>query len=68
MSGNKNEPQPVEVMGRPFRCLACGNDRFYQGKAQLNTAWMTAFNLDWLNKSATYVSCSDCGHMSWFSQ
>jgi transcription elongation factor Elf1 len=62
------EPETVEVLGKPFRCLACNHDYFYRGKAQLNTMAATLFNLDWANKSATFISCAQCGHMSWFNQ
>ncbi len=32
----KREPETVEVSGRPFRCLACGNGTFWQQRAQLH--------------------------------
>jgi hypothetical protein len=30
-----NEPEGVEVCGKPFHCTACGNDRFHRRKALL---------------------------------
>ena len=69
MFSKKNkEPETVEILGKPFVCPVCSNSRFYRGKAQLNTAALSFLNLDWANKSATYIACSDCGHINWFSQ
>ena len=68
MSRNDEEAQTVDIMGRPFPCPVCGHDRFYRGKAQLNTRLATFFNVDWANRYATYIACERCGHMSWFRQ
>ncbi len=65
---SKKDPQPVEVMGREFRCLVCNYNLFWHGRSQLNTALATFFNFDWANKSAAHVSCAECGHMAWFKQ
>ncbi|PTA49685.1 hypothetical protein C9I43_03635 [Shewanella morhuae] len=64
----KKEPQTVDVLGRPFRCLVCHHDLFWLGRAQLNTALATFFKFDWANRSAAHVSCAKCGHISWFKQ
>ena len=64
----KKEPQTVEVMGRQFRCLACNHNLFWLGRSQLNTALATLFNFDWANRSASHVTCEQCGHMAWFKQ
>lgn len=61
-----NQPQPVEVLGRPLRCYACAHDRFWQREAQLNTAVATFFNFDWANASAICCVCAQCGHIHWF--
>jgi predicted nucleic-acid-binding Zn-ribbon protein len=62
----RREVEPVEVCGRAFRCLACGHDRFWQRKAQLNTWAATFLNLDWANRSAICIVCSECGYIHWF--
>ena len=68
MNPRKNqEAETVEVLGRQFLCPVCNNPRFYRGKAQLNTPLLSFFNLDWANRSATHITCSNCGHMSWFN-
>jgi ribosomal protein L37E len=66
MSWLKSDPISVEIHGRKLVCVACGHDEFRKQEAQLNTAGMTLFNLDWLNKSATCYVCARCGHIDWF--
>jgi hypothetical protein len=36
------------------------------GTVKLNTATASLFNLDWANKSATCLVCSDCSYIHWF--
>jgi predicted nucleic-acid-binding Zn-ribbon protein len=54
------------VAGKPVGCSHCGHDLFVEGRAQLNTAGMTFFNLDWANRSAATLACTRCGHIEWF--
>jgi len=54
------------VAGKPVRCLHCGHDRFEEGRAQLNTTGMTFLNLDWANRSAATLACTQCGRIEWF--
>lgn len=54
------------VLGKPFECTACGHTEFSQRSAQLNTAGMTLFNLDWANESARCLVCKSCGYVHWF--
>jgi len=56
------------VAGRRVACPHCGNDRFALGEAQLNTAGMSFIGLDWANRSASTLACSECGHVAWFLQ
>lgn len=62
----ENEPESVEVAGKPLECPICSNTLFYTRRAQLNSAVATFFNLDWTNRSATCFVCSNCTHISWF--
>ena len=62
----KKKPESLDVMGRPFSCRACQNDKFWRRTAQLNTAVATFFNLDWANRSAACFVCSECGYVHWF--
>lgn len=52
--------------GKPLKCLVCGNDTFFERKAQLNTRALTFFNLDWANKTADCLVCESCGYIHWF--
>ena len=49
-------------------CKYCGNDIFELSRVQLNTAGMTFLDLDWANKSAYVLACSECGHLEWFTK
>lgn len=51
---------------KAISCPHCGRDEFAEGSAQMNTAGMTFFNLDWANKSATTLACTRCGRVQWF--
>ncbi len=61
-----DEPVQYEIAGGLFRCHTCKNDLFWKREAQLNTAVATFFNLDWANKSATCLVCSECSYIHWF--
>jgi hypothetical protein len=61
-----NPPEMVTIKGHELVCPVCSNKTFWQGRAQLNTAVASLFNLDWTNHSATYFVCSSCTHISWF--
>jgi hypothetical protein len=54
------------VAGKAVICQHCGHDRFVEGRAQLNTAGMSFMNLDWINRSAATLACTDCGRIEWF--
>ncbi len=65
---NKKEEEPLEVdvNGIKMQCTICKNHMFTQTRVQLNTKMLTMLNLDWLNKSATCFTCTQCGHLMWF--
>ena len=54
------------VAGKSVTCAHCTHDRFVEGRAQLNTAGLTFFNLDWANRSAATLTCTACGRIEWF--
>jgi uncharacterized protein len=62
------EPSEYSVAGRPVRCPHCEHTKFGSGRALLNTAGRTFFNLDWTDPSATILVCSECGRIEWFAQ
>ena len=63
---SKKDAEPCQVNGKEFQCLVCGNDKFWQREAQLNTAVATFFGFDWANVSGICVVCSACGYIHWF--
>ena len=62
----KSEAEFIEIFGKSFVCRVCDSSTFFHGKAQLNTAVATFFNFDFANRTARYLACSKCGHISWF--
>lgn len=61
-----HEARKVVISGKTLHCQHCGGDHFLESHAQLNTAVMTFFNMDWLNRSAIIYQCHDCGRLEWF--
>ncbi len=66
--GAEGTPPRFEIEGKEVKCPHCGNTTFAEGSAQLNTAGMTFVGLDWANKSAWTLMCTECGHIEWFGQ
>ncbi len=62
----KKEPENVYIQGKQLTCAICQHLRFWQRKAQLNTAVATFFNFDWANRSAHCYVCENCGYIYWF--
>ncbi|GAA5512596.1 hypothetical protein Dcar01_01312 [Deinococcus carri] len=60
------EPHAVTRAGKGLTCAHCQHDLFHRGEAQLNTQGMTLLGLDWMNRSASYFACANCGHLHWF--
>jgi len=54
--------------GIEVTCFHCKNNQFKKGAAQLNTKGMSFLNLDWLNKSATVLTCTRCSLILWFQE
>ncbi len=61
------QPSEYSVAGRPVRCPHCGETKFAPGSALLNTRGRTAFNVDWLDPTATILICAECGRIEWFA-
>ena len=61
-------PSQFSLKGKTVSCPHCEHQEFEQGSAQLNTAGMTLLNVDWANKSATILICTNCGQVQWFIQ
>ena len=54
------------VAGRSVRCPQCTGYRFIEGRAMLNTAGMTFIGMDWADRDAITLLCTECGHIEWF--
>lgn len=61
-----SEPSNYQVKDRDLICHNCRNDLFWSREAQLNTAVASFFSLDWANKTATCLVCSECAYIHWF--
>jgi predicted nucleic-acid-binding Zn-ribbon protein len=66
--GEAMRPGIYHAAGQKAACPHCGNDHFSEQSVLLNTRGLTFFKLDWLNKGATALICSECGFIQWFSR
>jgi predicted nucleic-acid-binding Zn-ribbon protein len=69
MSRRSKNPDPgsFSLEGKSVQCPHCDGTQFIAGEAQLNTALMTLIELDWINKTASILTCTSCGQIQWFS-
>jgi predicted nucleic-acid-binding Zn-ribbon protein len=58
--------QQFVVADKAVACLHCGKDQFIEGKAQLHTALMSFFDLEWAQPTAHTLTCTNCGRIEWF--
>jgi hypothetical protein len=56
------------VVGKQVICDHCGGAKFHAREILLNTWVLSLLRIDWLDSSATVLSCSACGRITWFSQ
>lgn len=62
----KSGPHRYEINGHRVKCSQRQHEFFDEGEAQLNTAGLIFFNLDWANKTATILACRKYGFIMWF--
>lgn len=62
----KPDPGSYSLEGKLVHCPHCQGTQFIAGEAQLNTALATLIELDWMNKTATILTCTSCGRIQWF--
>lgn len=62
----REEPEAAEVNDKPLRCQVCGHHAFFKREAQLHTAGLTFFKLEWASPTCTCLVCSECGYVHWF--
>ena len=58
--------QRFAAAGKPILCAHCKGQEFIPGAAQLNTAGLTFLGLDWANRSAHTLMCTECGRIEWY--
>ena len=56
-----------EVVGKQVACCHCGGTSFTAKEILLNTWLLSLLRIDWLDSSATVLSCESCGHLTWFA-
>jgi predicted nucleic-acid-binding Zn-ribbon protein len=56
----------TSINGQTLRCPHCQGTEFTRRHAQLNTAFLTFLDLDWLNQSADIFACDQCGRLEWY--
>ena len=54
------------IAGKQVVCPHCGEREFEGRKVLMNTRGVTFFNLDWLNRGATALTCAKCSRIEWF--
>lgn len=62
----RDEPEEATVGGKPFKCVACSNDRFWEKTAVVHGGLASFMNIEWASSRATLLICSGCGYVHWF--
>ena len=57
-----------EVVGKRVCCAHCQGTKFTVKEILLNTWLLSLLRIDWLDASATVLSCDKCGQLAWFAQ
>jgi predicted nucleic-acid-binding Zn-ribbon protein len=63
---NSHIPTIYKIKNKVIICSHCENDTFKKSSALLNTAGMSLLGLDWANKNAITLICSNCSHIQWY--
>jgi len=67
---DKNPKEPLicsyKVHDKAVVCQACGHAKFEARDILLNTTAMTFLGLDWANRSATALICTNCTRIEWY--
>lgn len=56
------------VAGKRVDCVHCGQSTFDVSQILLNTWLLSLLRIDWLDDSASVLTCRNCGRQTWFSQ
>ena len=63
-----SEDGHFEVAGKRISCSHCGGAEFNANQILLNTWLLSLLRIDWLDASATVLTCEKCGKLTWFNQ
>ncbi len=63
-----SEAGHYEVAGKRISCSHCGGVEFNSNQILLNTWLLSLLRIDWLDSSATVLTCEKCGKLTWFGQ
>lgn len=66
--GDSAQAGGFSINGRTITCTQCSGTEFHTQRVLLNTRGMTLLKLDWLNQTATAVTCDRCGLVQLFRE
>jgi hypothetical protein len=75
--GRRSDPRSLKIVeqngcytiaGKALACSHCGGGKFREQQVLLNTWLMSLLRVDWLDSSATVLSCENCNKLTWFAQ
>jgi len=55
-----------QVLNKEIVCPVCSNTKFVAKEILLNTSAMTFFGLDWANRQASALVCTNCSRIEWY--
>ena len=59
-------PSRFAAAGKRIVCPHCGGSEFDAREILMNTRGASLFNVDWLNRGATALTCRKCRRVEWF--
>ena len=63
-----SEDGKYHVAGKIVSCHQCEGTSFKSQEILLNTWLLSLLRIDWLDSSATVLTCVKCGRLTWFAQ
>jgi predicted nucleic-acid-binding Zn-ribbon protein len=63
-----SEDGEFKVAEKHLSCSHCGGSAFKAQDILLNTWLLSLLRIDWLDSSATVLTCENCGKLTWFAQ
>ena len=57
-----------KITGKSLTCSHCGGTAFKAQDILLNTWLLSLLRIDWLDSSATVLTCENFGKLTWFAQ